>query len=224
VRGARLAFVGDELLALARAAAPGLARWLDGAAIVQPMGLDVARFAALPRAPIAPPTVLVAARLVPVKGIDVAIRALEHVRAPARLTIAGDGPLRDALVRLAAGRSEVAFLGALDTTARDHALACAACVVVPSRVLANGRGEGTPMIALEALAAGVPVVASRVGGLTALAPEVALVPPDDPCALARAIDATLAAPRAPLALRARVDGLAWPEVAARLHAHALDRR
>ena len=219
-RDARLAFVGAELLALARTAAPGLGRWLDRAAIVQPMGLDVARFAALPRAPTAPPTVLVAARLVPIKGIDVAIRALEHVRAKARLTIAGDGPLRDALVRLAAGHSEIAFLGALDTSARDRALARAACVVVPSRVLANGRREGTPMIALEALAAGVPVVASRVGGLAALAPEVALVPPDDPVALAGGIDAALAAPVAAPTLRARVGGLAWPDVAGRLHAHA----
>jgi glycosyltransferase involved in cell wall biosynthesis len=163
---------------------------------------------------------LVAARLVPIKGIDVAIRALHHVRAKTRMAIAGDGPLRDVLARLAAGRTEVSFLGALDAAARDRSLARAACVVVPSRMLSNGRAEGTPMIALEALGAGVPVVASRVGGLASLAPEVALVPPDDPVALAGAIDAVLAAPLAPALLRARVAHLAWPEVAARLHAHA----
>ena len=51
----------------------------------------------------------------------------------------------------------------------------------------GGRTEGTPMIALEALAAGVPVVASAVGGLRELA-QIQLVPPDDPHALAMAIN------------------------------------
>jgi glycosyltransferase involved in cell wall biosynthesis len=71
------------------------------------------------------------------------------------------------------------------------------------------------MIALEALAAGVPVVASAVGGLRDL-PGAHQVNPDDPRALASAIDQVLAHPPAPDALRAGVAGLAWREVAARL--------
>ena len=230
-RGARLVFVSSELLELARAAAPRLSRWLDDAAIVQPMGLDLARFRRLNhrdteatefRNSVASVplwfnssrrTVLVVSRLVPIKGIDIAIRAARDL--DAELVIAGDGPERAALERMGGAR----FVGAVDPDARDRLLATAACVVVPSRVLPNGRSEGTPMIALEALAAGVPVVASAVGGLRALAPAARLVPPDDPRALAAAIETVLATPPPAESLRATVAHLDWPHVARRLLAH-----
>jgi glycosyltransferase involved in cell wall biosynthesis len=211
-RGARLVFVGEHLRAIAREAAPGLAPWLDRATI-QPMGLALARFTALARtrAATAPPIVLVVARLVPIKGVDVAIAAMPHVQAPARLVIAGDGPERARLVAPPPHR----LLGEVTAAARDELLRTAAVVVIPSRVTPAGRTEGTPMIALEALASGVPVIASAVGGLRDL-PGVRLVPPDDPRALARAIDHTLADPPSPAALRAGVANLDWREVAPRL--------
>lgn len=212
VRGARVAFVSDELLAIAQAAAPGLARWLDRAALVQPMGVDAAHFAGLGRAPTDPPTIVVAARLVPLKGVDVALEAFARLRTGARLVIAGDGPERAQLER----RGGATFLGQVDTAARDRLLRTASLVVVPSRVLPTGRTEGTPLIALEALAAGVPVVASAVGGLRALAPAAALVPPDDPLALAHAIDRALAAPVPASLLQDAVAGLDWSHVAPRL--------
>ena len=91
------------------------------------MGLDLARFAALGRAPAAPPTILVAARLVPIKGVDVALAALAHLRTPARLVIAGDGPERAALAaRAPAG---AALLGEVDTRRRDQLLREASVVV-----------------------------------------------------------------------------------------------
>jgi len=155
--------------------------------------------------------VLVVARLVPIKGVDVAIAAMRHVRAPAQLVIAGDGPER---ARLAA-QGRAVFLGEVTTARRDELLAAASVVVVPSRVLGDGRTEGSPAIALEALAAGVPVIGSSVGGLGAL-PGVACVPPDDPRALARAIDHTLAGAPSAVALRAGVASLDWREVAQRL--------
>jgi glycosyltransferase involved in cell wall biosynthesis len=209
-RGARLVLVSEQLRQVARAAAPDLAPWLD-AALVQPMGIDVARFAALPRAPSDPPIVLVAARLVPIKGVDVAIAAMRHVASAARLVIAGDGPERARLAATAGAR----FLGEVTTERRDELLGAASVVVVPSRVTPGGRTEGTPAIALEALAAGVPVIASAVGGLCEL-PGVRLVPPEDPLALARAIDQSIAAPPAAAALRAGVANLDWREVAPRL--------
>jgi glycosyltransferase involved in cell wall biosynthesis len=91
----------------------------------------------------------------------------------------------------------------------------ASVVVVPSRVLPNGRSEGMPMIALEALAAGVPVVASAVGGLASL-PAATRVRPDDRRALAAAIDRVLAMPPRVEELRQSVADLAWPAVANRL--------
>jgi glycosyltransferase involved in cell wall biosynthesis len=202
-------FVSEQLRAVARAAAPRLDAWLDRA-IVQPMGVDVARFAALTRTPADPPHVLVAARLVPLKGVDVAIDAMAHLPT-ARLVIAGDGPLRRVLATRAP--ANVTFVGEVDAAARDRLLASASVVVVPSRVLANGRSEGTPTIALEALAAGVPVVASAVGGLGDLPAQ--LVPPDDPVALATAIRNALSRCEPPPPTPAD-----WQTVARRLLAHS----
>jgi glycosyltransferase involved in cell wall biosynthesis len=210
-RGARLVFVSEHLRAIARDAAPALAAWLDGA-IVQPMGIELARFAALDRAPSDPPIVLAAARLVPIKGIDVAIAAMRHVQRGARLVVAGDGPER---ARLTAAARAHTFLGQVTTVRRDELLRTASVVVVPSRRLPSGRVEGTPLIALEALAAGVPVIASAIGGLLDI-PGVRLVPPEDPYELARAIDHVLADPPSPEALRAGVAGLDWREVAPHL--------
>jgi glycosyltransferase involved in cell wall biosynthesis len=210
-RDARMVFVSAALRAIARDAAPALGGWLDRA-IVQPMGIELARFAALGRAPSDPPIVLVAARLVPIKGVDVAIAAMRHVRSPARLVVAGDGPER---ARLPDGERAAHFLGEVTTARRDELLRAASVVVVPSRRLPTGRVDGTPMIALEALAAGVPVIASAVGGLVDV-PGVRLVPPDDPYELARAIDHVLADPPPPELLRAGVAGLDWREVAPHL--------
>ncbi len=210
-RRARFAFVSDDLLAIARAASPGIER----TAIVQPMGLPLARFAGIARAPAHPPTLLVVARLVPIKGVDIAIRAARALGV--RLVVAGDGPERAALEALGGE-----FVGAIDPDERDRLLSTAAAVVVPSRVLPSGRSEGMPTIALEALAAGVPVIASAVGGLRALAPAARLVAPDDPRALADAIERVLAAPPPPEELRAAVAHLDWPRVARRLLDHAED--
>jgi glycosyltransferase involved in cell wall biosynthesis len=211
-RRAKLVFVASHLRTVAAAAAPGLAPWLTRAAI-QPMGLAIDRFAALARTPDHdPPLVLVVARLVPIKGVDVALAAAPLVRTPFQLAIAGDGPERAALVARA---PDARWLGTVTADERDALLRRASAVVIPSRVLASGRTEGTPLIALEALAAGVPVIASAVGGLPDV-PGVHLVPPDDPAALAAAIDHTLAAPPAEAALRAAVAHLDWREVTVRL--------
>lgn len=187
LRGARVVYVAEHL----------------GTGTVQPMGLDLAHFRALGRAPASPPTVLVAARLVPIKGVDVAIEAMAALP-DMQLVIAGDGPERRAL-EARARHARVTFLGEVDTKKRDELLRAATVVAVPSRVMPGGRREGCPTIGLEALAAGVPVVAT-------IGRACELVPPDDPMALARAIDRVRAAPQT----YERVADLDWDAVATRL--------
>ena len=94
--------------------------------------------------------------------------------------IAGDGPLFASLSRDLP--PNVTLLGRLDDI--RPLLAAADVFAVPSR------REGQGIAALEALAAGVPVVASRVGGLAEMLTDgetALLVPPDDPEALATAL-------------------------------------
>jgi glycosyltransferase involved in cell wall biosynthesis len=124
---------------------------------------------------------LVASRLSAEKGIDVAIDACRMARVP--LVIAGEGPQRASLqARAGSDRNSVRFAGRLDTGELASLRAGAAIAPVPSR------SENFSTAAAEAMAAGVPVVASRVGGLPELVDDDGLVPADDPAALAGAIE------------------------------------
>jgi glycosyltransferase involved in cell wall biosynthesis len=97
-------------------------------------------------------------RLIHDKGADLAIDALPD---GATLLVAGDGPERASLVRRAADR-RVRFCGHVEGADKLALLAAADALVIPSRI------DGAPTVALEALAAGLPIVATRAGGL----PEV----------------------------------------------------
>ena len=142
-----------------------------------------------PAAPLAQePVVLAVGRLVEAKNHQLAIRALAELR-EAVLAIAGDGPLRNDLTAVAerAGVVErVRFLG----ERRDaRALMGAADAIV-----LTSRAEGLPLVALEALASGTPLVATSVRGLRELLTDgvnALLVPPDDPHALAGALGRVL---------------------------------
>jgi glycosyltransferase involved in cell wall biosynthesis len=121
---------------------------------------------------------LVAARLSPEKGIDTAIEA--SARAAVPLHIAGEGPLRAELEQLAARLgAPVRFLGRLDREALGRELAAAAMLLLPSRY-----HEFAPYAVLEAMAAGVPVLVTTLGGPPELAGEERSVPPNEPEALA----------------------------------------
>jgi glycosyltransferase involved in cell wall biosynthesis len=130
---------------------------------------------------------LVASRLAVEKGVDVAIDACRIAGMP--LLIAGDGPERDALERRAAG-GEVRFLGRVQEAELVGLRAGAAIALSPSR-----SAETFGLAAAEAMAAGLPVAASRVGALPELVPEQGLVPAGDADALAAAV-ARLAGDRA----------------------------
>ena len=116
---------------------------------------------------------LVASRLSPEKGIEDAVRACAEVGVPLR--IAGEGPERTRLEQLAGeSAAAVTFLGRLPAAEVRRELAGAAMVLMPSRY-----HEFSPYSALEAMAQGVPVVATAMGGLPELLGDGACVPPGD---------------------------------------------
>ena len=132
-------------------------------------------------------------RLVPWKGVDGILRALSGLP-EASLVIVGDGPSRDDLVAVAAScavEDRVRFLGEVPTGE------VAACLAAADLFVLNSTYEGLPHVVLEAMLAGVPVVATAVGGT----PEVVtheetglLVPASDDQALASAMRRLLADP------------------------------
>lgn len=134
------------------------------------------------------PVVLCVARLMEDKGVDVLLRALAHTPDWFAL-IVGDGPQREALLRLVADlgiEERVRFTGYLPTL--DNAWCACDIAVVPSR------REGLGLFALEAMAAEKPVIASSTGGLAevVLPGETGwLVPPNDVTALASALQDAL---------------------------------
>lgn len=168
---------------------------------VVPMGVDCAQFAASPeqrraaRAELGVqrPTILFLGRLVPVKGVDVLLRALAGLP-DATLWIAGDGPLRSALQAQARGLGHrVQFLGPIAGAERRRRLLACDVLALPSIVLPDGRTEGAPQVVLEGLAAGSRVVASRVGGVADLLGDAGwCVPPGDVSACIAALRAALA--------------------------------
>jgi glycosyltransferase involved in cell wall biosynthesis len=149
---------------------------------------------------------LVASRLSTEKGVDVAIDACRL--AGVSLVIAGEGP-HEAALRARAGAGAVTFVGHVDERALARLRADAGVALVPSR-----SAETFGMAAAEAMAAGLPVIASRVGALGELLDERALVPAGDPAALAEAIPRALGDVEAGVRGRERVRELCDPRVVA----------
>ncbi len=130
---------------------------------------------------------LFAGRLANEKGVDTLIEAMSLLPEGAHLDVAGDGPLREPLERLAAERApgRITFHGRLDLPQLQRLLVGAIASVVPSRWY-----ENQPMTILESFAAAVPVVATNLGGMPELVRdevEGLLIPHDDPTALAGAL-------------------------------------
>jgi len=203
-----------------------------------PYGADVSAFAPDPEAArrlrdhfgLGPQHTVVAGigRLIPVKGFDYLVEA--HARAAAthpdlRLVLVGDGDARAELTERARALGVADTVTFAGTATRDEVsayLAASDLVVVPS-VHYGGYVDGLPNVALEAMAAGKPLVATRVGGLPDLVrpgENGLLVDERDVDALAEAI-VTLARDRE---LRTRMgdsgralirDSMSWDDVAER---------
>jgi D-inositol-3-phosphate glycosyltransferase len=148
------------------------------------------------------PLLLYVGRLQPIKGLETLLEAMVTVPAPADLLIVGgdqDEPenghgwaLRQQVTALGLDR-RVRFLGSQPQRRLRLFYAAADATVMPSYY------ESFGMVALEAMACGSPVVASRVGGLTTTVQDGVtgrLVPEGDPAALAAAISGLVGSPEA----------------------------
>jgi glycosyltransferase involved in cell wall biosynthesis len=122
---------------------------------------------------------LAAGRLTPEKGFADAIAACTAAGVP--LVVAGDGPQLEELRALG---GDVRFAGRVGAAELARLRAEAALAIVPSRY-----AEILPLAALEAMAAGLPVVAARSGGLAETVPDEGLYPPGDMAAAAQRIAA-----------------------------------
>jgi glycosyltransferase involved in cell wall biosynthesis len=165
--------------------------------------------------PLDRPVVTFVGNLLKVKGVDVLVEAVGRLRSmdapPIFVCMVGGGPL-DAELKTRAQALGVAdrikFTGrVLPTQVPEHMNACDV-FCLPSRE------EGCPNVVLEALASGKPVVASRTGGIPELVRDEngALVTPEDPDALARALAAAATRSWDAEALRRTVPSLSWGEV------------
>jgi len=137
-----------------------------------------------------------ACRLIEKKGLDLSLRAfaeLHRLHSAARFEIAGEGPLLASLQALARelGIEEaVEFRGFLNEAELREAMERAHVFLHPSRTGADGNQEGVPNSMLEAMATGLPVIATNHGGIPEAVEHAVgglLVPENDGPALKEAL-------------------------------------
>ncbi len=131
-----------------------------------------------------------------VKGQKYLIEACQLLRernVPVQCQFVGDGPMLEQLQRQVAAADldkQVQFLGQQTRQEIAKLLQFADVLVAPSVPTAEGRREGIPVVLMEAMASGLPVVASNISGIPELVEHEhtgLLVPPRDPSALADAL-------------------------------------
>jgi len=174
--------VSEEAAATASAA-------LGGTYDVLFNGIEVERFACVEPWPTTGPTICFVGRHEPRKGLEVLLEALTLLPPAVQLWVAGDGAQTRELHEATAGDPRVIWLGRVDDAAKARRLRGADVFCAPSL-----GGESFGVVLLEAMAAGVPVVASDLTGYRAVARsgvDALLVPPGDAAALAEALGRVL---------------------------------
>ena len=152
-------------------------------------GIEVERYESARAWPTEGPTVFFVGRHENRKGLAVLIEAMGLLGPEVRLWIAGLGPDTDRLRRATAGDERIEWLGWVNESDKISRIRGADVLCAPST-----HGESFGVVLLEGLAAGTAVVATDLPGYRNVARpgvEARMVPPDDPAALAKGIEAAL---------------------------------
>ncbi|HKV49691.1 MAG TPA: glycosyltransferase [Gemmatimonadaceae bacterium] len=145
--------------------------------VVHHMGIDLSRFAFTPPRPPTvdqPIRIVAVARLVEKKGLAYAVRAVSALRrdgVDVALDIVGDGPMRaqlESLIGELGMSNAVRIIGARSREDVARVMGSAHLFVAPSVIARDGDMEGIPVALMEAMASGVPVVATRHSGIPEL--------------------------------------------------------
>jgi glycosyltransferase involved in cell wall biosynthesis len=192
--------------------------WPAAPVHVVPNGVDIDWFGPPTERvrPADPLRVLCVGRLVRQKGFEFVIDAVSRADAPSVARIVGDGPLRTSLMAKAASLGHrVEFSGWVDRPDLPAHYQWADVLCLPSFE------EGMPNVVLEAMAAGLPTIASDVYGMRDLVEPGQtgfLVPPAEPASIARALEHLASEPRLVRQMgeraRAVAERYAWSAVAA----------
>jgi glycosyltransferase involved in cell wall biosynthesis len=143
----------DLFVANSQHVARRIERWYGRDAQVVHPPVDVERFLGLPRAP--QDYYLVFGRVVPYKRVELAVQACARLSRP--LKVAGDGRAMDSVRASVRGQERIELLGRVEDAQRDALLGGARALLFPGE-------EDFGIVPVEAQAAGVPVIAYRVGG------------------------------------------------------------
>jgi len=163
------------------------------------------------------PLIVCVGHLIPRKGQEVALAALEQIPG-ATLLLVGDGPDRAKLERIVRQRGlshRVRFLGARPHAELPALLASADVMLLPTNA------EGLANVWVESLACGTPVVTCDVGGARDVVdrPEAGRLVPRDPGAVAAAVREILADPPDRQRVRQVAERFSWDRNGAELAAH-----
>jgi len=124
-------------------------------------------------------------RLAEEKGIGTLLAAWSQLSLRPKLKIIGDGPLAPKVANAAATISEIEWLGSRSREEVSRAMAEASVLILPSTWY-----EGFPLVVAEAFAAGLPIIASRIGALAEIVSDERtgfLVSPGNPDELGKAV-------------------------------------
>jgi phosphatidylinositol alpha-mannosyltransferase len=207
-------------IAVSQAARTFAASRIGGSFDIIGNGVDIDRFAGAEPAALQPgPTLLFVGRLEERKGFPVAVEAFRRLaanRTDLQMVVAGDGKERSAVAPLSPElRDRILLLGSVSNERLPGYHAAADVYLGPAL-----GGESFGIVLVEAMAAGLPVVASRIRGYDEVVRDEVdglLVPPGDPGALAlataRILDDPALAERLSRAGKERASGFEWGVVA-----------